>query len=271
MNINGFFEEQLRRWPDARQRFESLGQIEKKSIRLADGTMWNVVFNPSRARSTAAPTDAAAISARPCFLCKSNRPAEQTELDFGDCQIMVNPYPIFPGHLTVVAKEHTPQAIAGHVSDMARVALALPDHTLFYNGPRCGASAPDHLHFQAVPSQYMPVKGSYPFATVQFRCERVMAAGVLAELCAEMPVEEGEYEPRMNILCRKSGKDEVEFTVIPRRAHRPSFYGDGEGMMLLSPASVDLAGTLVTVRREDFDRVDSEILEKLFSEVCRTK
>ena len=136
------------RWPEAARRYRDLQNIETKEIDL-DGMPVRVQFNPARAVSTLARTDAAAIKARSCFLCRDNRPAQQEALPFEGCdgrryEVLVNPFPIFPEHYTVPAVEHTPQRITGRFPDMLRLAEAFPDMVVFYNGPESGASAPDH-------------------------------------------------------------------------------------------------------------------------------
>lgn len=236
MDIKEFIERQLAVWPEAAARFEALKMVESK---IVGG--YRVQFNPARAVSTAAKVDAASIAARPCFLCAKNRPKEQMAMDWEDLQILVNPFPIFPGHLTISAKEHQPQSMLGRTEQMRRLSKALPGYTVFYNGAKAGASAPDHFHFQAVPSEYMRIPKRF--------CTYELAP---AEFSAE------EIDPMVNMVCT----DGV-VTVIPRPKHRPDCYGD----FLVSPAGIDLCGTLISVRREDFDRLDAERVDSILKEV----
>ncbi len=236
IDVEGFFEEQLRVWPEVAERFEALGCVETK--RVGDYT---VQFNPARAVSTAAKVDAASIATRPCFLCAANRPAQQLAIEWEDMEILVNPFPIFPGHLTIAAKAHVPQSLLGRAAQMRRLSRALPGYTVFFNGAKSGASAPDHMHFQAVPSRYMnPTSMAYTYELPE------------ADFSAE------EIDPMVNMVCT----DGI-ITVIPRTKHRPDCYGE----LLVSPASIDLCGTLIAVRRSDFDALDAGRVEQIIREV----
>lgn len=273
-DIHDFISAQLDCWPEAAARFAALDTACVRYVDVPGYEPYRLMFNPSRIVSSAARTDAASIAARPCFLCRCNRPALQRALEFGDYEILVNPFPIFPGHLTVPSVSHTPQAIAGRTGDMARVALALRGFTVFYNGPKCGASAPDHFHFQAAPSEHLPLRAGYPFLTFRFKATPADADKMMSKTLAAVrnlagePAADG-AEPPVNILCAATGNDdEVEFVVIPRKAHRPRNFGSGVGQLLMSPASADLAGTLVAPRRQEFDILDTPMLTDLFSQLC---
>lgn len=236
VNVDDFIERQLTCWPDVAMRFNQLDDVLTKSV-----GGYRVQFNPARAVSTAAKVDAATIAARPCFLCRKNRPSQQLALDWEDLEILVNPFPIFPGHLTIAAKQHVEQSLLGRTEQMRRLSLALPGYTIFFNGAKSGASAPDHMHFQAVPSKYMQVSDlyfSYKLPEAVFSPE--------------------EIDPMINCVCT-DGK----ITVIPRRKHRPDCYGQ----LLVSPACIDLCGTLITVRREDFDSLDENQVNDIIHEV----
>lgn len=240
IGIDRFIADQLSRWPAAAERFAALKGVETKTVTLpSSGLDYRVQFNPARAVSTRAKVDAAAIAARPCFLCAKNRPPEQISLPWEDLEILVNPFPIFPGHLTIPAREHQPQTLAGRVEQMKRLSRELPGYTIFFNGARAGASAPDHFHFQAVPSQFMRVAGPY---------EAYELAAEGAETVDEM----------INAVCT----DGV-LTVIPRRCHRPACYDE----IGVSPASIDLCGTLIAVSREDFDALTGAKVEEILREV----
>ncbi|MDE6428373.1 MAG: DUF4922 domain-containing protein, partial [Muribaculaceae bacterium] len=239
MEVLEFIEEQLRRWPQAAERFRALEGVETKSVMMPCGESYRVQFNPARAVSTRAKVDPAAIAARPCFLCAGNRPPEQMSLPWEDLEILVNPFPIFPGHLTIAAREHQPQSLQGRVEQMKRLSRALPGYTVFFNGAKAGASAPDHFHFQAVPSRFMRISSAY---------ESYELADEGAETVDEM----------INAVCT----DGV-LTVIPRRKHRPECYDE----IGVSPASIDLCGTLIAVCREDFDALTGERVEQIIREV----
>ncbi|MCH5346097.1 MAG: DUF4922 domain-containing protein, partial [Muribaculaceae bacterium] len=155
--VENLLEQQLTAWPLAAQNYEALRNVRVKEVPVGETTI-KVQFNPSRIVSTGAKVDAKSIAERRCFLCEENRPAEQRGVDFGEYVVLVNPFPIFPRHLTIPSRHHEPQILGKRVADMAQLAKELPDYTIFYNGARCGASAPDHVHFQAGNSDFLPLQ-----------------------------------------------------------------------------------------------------------------
>jgi len=253
IDIENLYRRQFEVWPQAASTYRDLSRCECRTVKVR-GVELSVRHNPARIRSSAADLSEKAVASRPCFLCKSNRPSEQLSVDMGEYELLVNPYPVFDRHLTIPLKKHTPQQIAGRVGDMLEFAARLPGMTVFYNGPRSGASAPDHFHFQAVPSEQLPLwhdAANWPFcrtiviggedaADVERRVE-----GVLLSLGKGK-------EPDVNICARYVGPT-YETVVIPRAAHRPSCYGSAPGQALVSPASVEMAGVFVAPRREDLD------------------
>lgn len=274
IDIQKFIDEQLAQWPLAANNFTALSGVKIRDIESLDGM--RVQFNPARIRSTGAKVDAAALRERPCFLCDANRPAEQIGLDWGNYTILVNPYPIFDGHLTIACKEHTPQRIDGRIADMMRLAAELPGYTIFYNGAKCGASAPDHMHFQAVPSKYLPIwRKVKPFPGEQTVTAGMKVFVIEYDYIPDAVWKFDEYmrtlpddemgEPMCNILCRKG-----TLLVIPRRAHRPANYGYDEGQIMLSPASIDLAGVLITPFEKDYLTLDAATVRAVVGQVCFT-
>lgn len=280
-----FITAQRAEWPLAARNFDALEGVEVRSIAMP-GMDIKVQFNPARIVSSGAKVDARSLAERPCFLCEKNRPAEQRGIDWRGYTVLVNPFPIFPRHLTIPAVGHTPQRIQGRVADMLALAAELPGYTVFYNGPRCGASAPDHMHFQAGNSDFLPIWQALDAAPLRTVADD--GAGTRLSVCTALPVNvfvvdaatpeagermferlyrvlpEGEEEPMMNLLAAGS-----RLVVVPRKRHRPSFYGtEGEGCMLLSPASVDMGGAFITPHREDFDRLDAQLLARVFDELC---
>lgn len=280
-----FITAQRAEWPLAARNFDALEGVEVRSIAMP-GMDIKVQFNPARIVSSGAKVDAHSLAERPCFLCEKNRPAEQRGIDWRGYTVLVNPFPIFPRHLTIPAVVHTPQRIQGRVADMLALAAELPGYTVFYNGPRCGASAPDHMHFQAGNSDFLPIWQALDAAPLRTVADD--GAGTRLSVCTALPVNvfvvdaatpeagermfdrlyrvlpEGEEESMMNLLAAGS-----RLVVVPRKRHRPSFYGtEGEGCMLLSPASVDMGGAFITPRREDFDRLDAQLLARVFDELC---
>lgn len=259
--IDRLVEDQLRDWEEVRLRTMSLRDVKVKDVTV-DGIPWRVQFNPARVVSTGAKIDKASIAARPCFLCRDNRPQCQHIHQWGDYEILVNPFPIFPGHLTIASCHHEPQSVNGHVGDMLRLACDLEGYTVFYNGPQCGASAPDHLHFQAVPSEYMPLDRRYPFKRHYFIDSQERVGEALSELLDSLSAH-GD-EPMVNIALRAVDSSTIEAVVVPRRAHRPQCYDT----VKVSPGAVDVFGTLITVSEADFDAVDSSLAAAIFNDVA---
>ena len=292
--VEGFLNGQLADWAQARDNYAALNDVVVKEFTL-DSLPLKVQFNPARIVSSAAKVDAKSLAARKCFLCDENRPEVQGFIAWGDdYKILVNPFPIFPRHFTIPCVKHTPQRIAGRVADMVSLAADMKGYTVFYNGPKCGASAPDHMHFQAGNSDFLTLPGYLVNADLQpivvdpdgeavlSVCEGLpfgvfvidttdaaTAQKLFDRLYAAMPVAEGEEEPMMNLLCYVTEEQESRLVVIPRKRHRPSFYGtEGADCMLISPASVDMGGAFIVPRREDFDRLDAETVKRIYSELC---
>ncbi len=291
-NTEGFFRSQLDQWPLARENYRGLERVMLKDVPMPGGCLVKVQFNPARMRSSAARVDKKTISERPCFLCEKNLPPEQERILFDDSYlILVNPYPIFSRHLTIALRKHEDQIIYGRFADMLRLAAALEGYTVFYNGPRCGASAPDHFHFQAGARGFMPAEKE----VLSLRRRRIAEEGTLLISTVEdyhrhMLVMEGSDidgldrwfneiygilqlmqggpdEPMLNILTGCYGRL-WRVMIFPRSAHRPAqFYEEGEKQVLLSPASVDLGGVWITPRQEDFEKIDAAIVNDIFGQV----
>ena len=216
--LDTFYDEQLREWPLARNNHEALAQVwsrELTSDKLS--TPLRVQCNPARIVSTGASIDRASIAARPCFLCAANRPKEQRALSLNeDFEWLVNPYPILPHHYTIAAKRHRPQRILDAYDALIQATLALPEeYVVFYNGPKCGASAPDHLHLQA--GVFDP---TFCLEQTVYATYRVESCEAFMTLYESMPIVEEEDEPRMNVIAFRKG-EQVSVIVIRRRAHRP--------------------------------------------------
>jgi len=167
-NRNSFADEaeallqrQLHEWPLVADNYRALQALCMRTIEVG-GVSVRLQYNPARIRSTASKVDAVSLSERPCFLCDAHRPVEQLSLPIGgQYKLLVNPYPIFPRHFTLPSVVHTPQAIIGRFADMLELASLLPEYVIFYNGARCGASAPDHMHFQAGNRGFVPIESQW--------------------------------------------------------------------------------------------------------------
>ena len=280
--IDRFFDRQLRMWPEVAQRYKELDSVETRDLNTPQMVV-QAQFNPARIRSTGASISREAIAERPCFLCGSNRPVEQmTKSEGNDYELLVNPFPILPMHFTIPARRHQPQRIRYMFSEMLLLLNKYPQLTLLYNGPRCGASAPDHAHLQAGTSGVLPLQrqwqrlshsltpvvqqgddaslsviDDYLCAALLLRSKsRKAAERLFARLYDAMPA--ADEEPMMNIVAWHQD-DELFIVVFPRAKHRPDcYYAEGEQQLLVSPGAIDMGGLLITPRREDFDRITPE-------------
>ncbi len=288
-----FVESEKLLWPLAAANYNGLKSVEEKQFQF-DGFQVKVQFNPERMRSSAAKVDKQSIAERKCFLCSENRPAEQDAIAFGDqFLILVNPFPIFQTHFTITCNSHIDQRFIPNVKSMLEIAAAIEGFTVFYNGPECGASAPDHLHFQAGESSFMPIttefeqwkstaRQLYSGAGTQVWAfddylrkmisvettslvDGLQIVGIYYTHFQAMQSEK--MEPMMNALCTFSG-GKWTIHLFPRKLHRPrQFFAEGNDQLLISPASVDFGGVFITPRKEDFDRITKEDIEDIFNQV----
>lgn len=295
---------QKRLWPLVGENYAALSRLKKTYFTGYDSrsSYVEVQYNPQRLASSSARVDEASLRARKCFLCVENQPREQATIVWREkYKIQVNPYPIFSRHFTIAALEHAPQRIMGRVGDLLRLAEELPDYVVFYNGPRCGASVPDHFHFQAGVKSELPICGqiedmpmnvsivtqreggmckeeqvsgfllrSYGRMMYHFACEDARDAVAWHESLQDRLPRIGGDEAGQNVLCwTTASKWPYHMLVFPRTKHRPSFYGTEEGHYLLSPASVDMGGLVVLAREEDFDRITVDDVMMMYCEVTR--
>ena len=251
-------------------------------------------YNPARMVSTGAQIDRQTIAQRACFLCEKNRPEEQLTIDLGDdFELMVNPFPVLPMHFTIVRKTHVPQTILENYTEIHRLLELFPELFVFYNGPMSGASAPDHMHFQAGIGQELPLmtvlrklekeqqvlikqeNGSSlsMFNSASFKAFVIKSKAqetemtLFKQLYAAMPVREGEKEPRMNIIVWRDGSEDV-IVILPRDNHRPAcYFEEGDRRMVISPGALDMAGLIITPREEDFNRMSEDKLISILKEV----
>jgi len=296
------FEEQSTTWALATRNYAALAEVKTKVFQF-EGCRVKLQFNPGRITSTSANTSKTAIQARPCFLCAKNRPTEQKSLMFGkekssdtEYQILVNPFPVFPMHYTIAASDHQIQTICGNVKEFLALARTMNDCVIFYNGPRCGASAPDHLHFQAGNKGMMPVQadyGKWNKTLLQeakdiriFRMENLLRNGwVLESQEASALIRTFEQlldvlksgnpdsneEPMLNALCWFENEKWI-CLLFPRKAHRPQcYFREDDGKMLISPASVEMGGLIIAARPEDFERIGASDIREIYSEVSISK
>ena len=296
-SLHRFFNRQMEQWELARNNFRNLYNVEQRSLNI-DGNTLRVQFNPARIVSTGARIDKKSIAKRPCFLCRKNRPEEQmTKIIDKDFEILVNPYPILPVHFTIPMRSHQPQAILGSYSEIHRILTSWPELVVFYNGPKCGASAPDHCHFQAVCSGFLPIQtgwqrysrnmtelystaegdsisiiNEYPTPALLIRSHSQKADAELFKVVYKaLPHNPGDSEPMMNLVCWRT--EDTFFTVVfARGKHRPDCYPQPEGAaedasFMISPGALDMAGLIITPRKEDFDRLTAEKAIAILKEV----
>jgi ATP adenylyltransferase/5',5'''-P-1,P-4-tetraphosphate phosphorylase II len=293
---NQLFEIQKEQWPMLNAGFKSLETVKSKSFQF-DGYKIKAQFNAGRMTSTSAKVDPKSISERKCFLCRENLPEEQRGVLYNDKYIILcNPFPIFPTHFTLTHKMHQPQRIIDTFSDMLDLSQDLSRYyTVIYNGPRCGASAPDHLHFQAGNKSFMPiddefnqVKNEYgkviyeddelsfyaiddgirKFISIESIDKEIIVKtfnkfyNIYSELMNE------EQEPMINLVSFYEEEYGWRIVIFLRSKHRPGvFFAEDESKMLVSPAAIDLGGVCVFPRQEDFNRITKEMIADIFKEV----
>ena len=288
-SISRFFNRQLEVWTDARHRFRDLKHVETRQFSDQLKLQWN----PARIVSTGAKIDKKTLGERPCFLCDKNRPKEQMSKQIDEkFHLLVNPFPILPVHFTIPARKHQPQLIYKNYGEMHRFISLHSDLMVFYNGPKCGASAPDHLHFQAGTNGILPLQANWQRLSrnltdvISLNDEEKIAvvrdfivpAFVIISKSAEsdealfrrlykaMPQRGDETEPMMNIISWRKGEEFIS-VVIPREKHRPeAYFAEGDAQFVVSPGALDMSGLIITPREEDFRKLTEEKALSLLQE-----
>ena len=288
-SISRFFNRQLEKWYDARHRFRDLKHVETKKL----SEEVRLQFNPARIVSTGAKIDKKTLGERPCFLCDKNRPKEQMSQQIDErFHLLVNPFPILPVHFTIPARKHQPQAIYKNYGEMHRFLSLHSELMVFYNGPKCGASAPDHLHFQAGTSGILPLQANWQRLSrnltdvISLNDEEKIAVvrdfivpafviiskseesdeTLFHRLYKSMPMRGDETEPMMNIIAWRK-EDEYISVVIPREKHRPeAYFAEGDAQVMVSPGALDMSGLIITPREEDFHKLTEESATTILQE-----
>lgn len=288
-SISRFFNRQLEVWTDARHRFRDLKHVETRQFSDQLKLQWN----PARIVSTGAKIDKKTLGERPCFLCDKNRPKEQMSKQIDEkFHLLVNPFPILPVHFTIPARKHQPQLIYKNYGEMHRFISLHSDLMVFYNGPKCGASAPDHLHFQAGTNGILPLQTNWQRLSrnltdiislndeekISVVRDFIVPAFVIISKSAEsdealfrrlykaMPQRGDETEPMMNIISWRKGEEFIS-VVIPREKHRPEAYSaEGDAQFVVSPGALDMSGLIITPREEDFRKLTEEKALSLLQE-----
>ncbi|HWO00105.1 MAG TPA: DUF4922 domain-containing protein [Blastocatellia bacterium] len=292
-------EHQREHWPLLAEGYSALDQIETKRVPVEESEVV-IQHNPKRIRSTAAAIDKTSVSGRPCFLCPDNLPSEEKGIAYGDdLVILCNPFPILDRHLSIVHREHIEQKIEGNVETLLDLARDFgPDYFVLYNGPECGASAPDHLHFQACSRALLPIEEhlfdeepelaedcSYCEETARNTFELFTLGGCgrsvvvfrggnrsevlrwIYDVLGELAHQTDRDEPLVNIVCVYDTKLWTIY-LFPRAKHRPaSFFAEGEARLTVSPGAIDMASVVVVPERAHFEKIGSNEITRIFAEV----
>ena len=289
--LQRFFNRQLEKWEAARQRYHDLRGSKTRELVVGSSSI-QVQWNPARMVSTGAKIDNKTISERPCFLCEQNRPKEQIKKDIdGQYELLVNPFPILPQHFTIPSLKHQPQRILNSYGEIHKLLEEYPEMMVFYNGPQCGASAPDHAHFQAGTCGVLPLQMSWKRLSSNltkivsindhedisliedYHCTALLIRSrsqygdeqLFRRLYDALP--EMAPEPMMNIVAWRRDEDFLS-VVFPRTKHRPDcYYAEGNEQYIISPGALDMAGLIITPRQEDFERITPEKALGILNEI----
>ena len=289
--VKSLFDEQVANWELARRNFAGLKTVQTKTFNFGDFDI-KVQFNPARIVSSGAKVDAKTIAERKCFLCSEHLPTEQKGIEAGNYTILVNPFPIFPEHFTIPHTEHIRQQIKPFFGDMLELAKAMDDYVIFYNGPKCGASAPDHMHFQAGTRDFLPLISDYKrlkatHTDVLVEDDKYTVFCMKNYLRTVYCIESGNAkesklvfnslytnlqqsnteEPMMNVVC--TFEDGIWYTfVLPRKEFRPwQFTAEGDQQLMVSPATVEMCGIFITPIEQHFEKITKEDVISILEQV----
>ena len=289
--VKSLFDEQVANWELARRNFAGLKTVQTKTFNFGDFDL-KVQFNPARIVSSGAKVDAKTIAERKCFLCSEHLPTEQKGIEAGNYTILVNPFPIFPEHFTIPHTEHIRQQIKPFFGDMLELAKAMDDYVIFYNGPKCGASAPDHMHFQAGTRDFLPLISDYKrlkatHTDVLVEDDKYTVFCMKNYLRTVYCIESGNAkesklvfnslytnlqqsnteEPMMNVVC--TFEDGIWYTfVLPRKEFRPwQFTAEGDQQLMVSPATVEMCGIFITPIEQHFEKITKEDVISILEQV----
>jgi len=269
-DVEAFYEKQFAQWQEVRERYDRLKEVKSKTLDIGTEVV-EVRYNPSRIRSTAAKVDPTSIAERRCFLCETNRPKEQVSQMWCGHEILVNPFPIFRRHLTIVSKRHIVQEI--DVKEMFRLSRYLEGMVVFYNGACCGASAPDHQHYQASNADEWPLLRDWGKAKLTRRIHEIEAetAQMLEHNFDVLMREYGYNVDMINVVCRWV-EGRCKMYIVPRKAFRPWQYtAEGKSQLLVSPATAEVCGVIVLPVEEHFNSITSDDIADIYSQVCYDK
>jgi len=284
---------QINEWDKLEEGYKNLSSLKTKTFWF-DGFKIKIQLNKERIYSTSAKVDLDSIKKRSCFLCEKNLSEDQKGIKMLENYLLLcNPYPVFPEHFTIVTVNHKPQDISSSFIDFIMLSKLLSDnYTVIYNGPQCGASAPEHLHFQAGTKHFMPIENDFhsikkEFGDTVFNSEELTLTAlndglrrfislesiddkllikVFNKIYNELESTNG--EPKMNLICNYDEELGWQLIIFLRSKHRPSrYYLEGENQIILSPAAIDLGGVCILPVKNDFYKIDKELLISIFNEV----
>ena len=283
-------ESQLRDFPLAKKNYSNFDNVKTKSINFGSFKIY-IQYNPDRIVSTGAKLDEASITKRKCFLCSQNMPKEQIYIEYNSkFSIYINPFPIFSYHFTIPAKSHTPQRIKENILDLLNICKDFSGYSCFYNGPKSGASIPDHMHFQLVNKGTLQIEEDYKNPELSFNLctNKNYSISVLNNYIRKVIILKSknidntseqfsiiynilqgnlEIEPMMNIIAWFD-KNTWIITIFPRKAQRPKeFFMDGKEKIMFSPGCADVGGLVVAPRMEDYNKYNKDIIHHLFEQV----
>ncbi len=280
-SVQRFIERQLETWALANKNYRDLLDVESKELAIGDLTLL-AQHNPARIVSTGASIKSKDIKSRPCFLCESNRPEEQMKKTLlGRYELLVNPFPILPDHFTLPSVRHEAQTIRRRYGDIHRLLELYPEWMVFYNGPHCGASAPDHMHFQAGTSGVVPLQRMWQrlsrnledvvmfnddegiFRIPDYPVPALLLKSRTKDTDERMFKTLGLDNDDVNIIAWRQGADFIN-VIFPRRKHRPDCYDE----LMVSPGALDMAGMIITPRKEDFDVITAQQAIDILKEVA---
>lgn len=295
-----FFNKQLKCWKEVDTRFEQLKNVQTRNLTLGNVSL-AAQFNPARIISTGAKVDKRSISKRPCFLCDNNRPKEQINLPVEEkYQILINPFPILPKHITITSRFHEPQNIGERYHTLVNIAKSLSDFVVFYNGPASGASAPDHMHFQAGARGVMPLEkdwnkysldskalhtpdnatdGEGIYEITGYACPAVAIIAnsekrstyLFSKLYSVLNGKPCEAEYPMNVISWNENEKLVTVIFLRKKLRPECYSAQGNEQFVISPGAVDMCGLLITPRKEDFERLTPEKAVSILQEVTISK
>lgn len=291
-NPSQFIIEQLNKWPLAAKNYNDLQDVKVREL-LIGSNLFKLQLNPHRVVSSGAKVDVKSIQERPCFLCHQNRPKEQIEINLeNEMTFLVNPFPIFKEHFTIPSDSHTLQEITPHLEKGLQMALELPKLVFFYNGAKCGASAPDHFHYQAGNRGFLPLEikisseknvGNLLFDTSQntkcnavkdgirnyliFTGENLVELSEIISKIIQIHQDKSTEEPRLNLLFWSDNR-KITVVYLPRETHRPNQYtAEGVDNIMFSPAAVEMGGVCIFARQEDYNKMTEALLQDMLKQV----